>query len=261
MLWEVLAILVLLGGSGCSAVNRKPTPAPERRQLATTWLFDVRADDGAQLASEPATHYEPASGFERATYVVWGLPRDVLDVPFTTLNRLGIGTYFTTEGCARGKRNAVGSKVVVAAAAITGAVVGFAEGWGAAGSHFWQRSIYTQLGSVAGLGLGAGAGLAATGAYGVVVVPLQTALLRSGFDDEFLKSNHARLDVHDAWTEANVAAYARHERSLAYFPNWRYGVRGERRVMPGGSSAGVDAPQNTANATVPAAPSRSVVEP
>lgn len=254
MLWEVLAILVLLGGSGCSAVNRKPTPAPERRQLAATWLFDVRADDGAQLASEPASHYEPASGFERATYVVWGLPRDVLDVPFTTLNRLGIGTYFTTEGCARGKRNAVGSKVVVAASAITGGVVGFAQGWGAAGPHFWQRSIYTQLGSVAGLGLGAGAGLAATGAYGVIVVPLQTALLRSGFDDEFLKSNHARLDVHDAWTEANVAAYARHERSLAYFPNWRYGVCGERRVMPAAASVDAGSPPPADPPPAPANP-------
>lgn len=242
MLRELFALVVLGSSFGCAVPKKKPAPEPERRQLAGTWLFDIRADDGVELAAEPSTEYEPASSFQRASYVVWGFPRDLLDVPFTTLNRLGIGTYFTTEGCARGKWNAAGSKVVVVASAITGGVVGFAEGWGAAGPHIWQRSIYTQLGAFAGMALGAGAGFAATGAYGVVVVPIQTALLRSGFDDEYLKSNHARLDVHDAWTEAAVAAYERHERSLAYFPNWRYGVCGERRVLPAARSLDAESP-------------------
>lgn len=232
MLRELFALVVLGSSFGCAMPKKKPAPEPERRQLATTWLFDVRADEGVELAAEPSTEYEPASSFQRASYVVWGFPRDLLDVPFTTLNRLGIGTYFKTEGSAEGKWNAVGSKGVVVAAAITGGVVGFAQGWGAAGPHFWQRAVYTQYGSYLGVGVGAAAGLAVTGAYGVVVVPIQTALLRSGFDDEYLKGNHARLDIHDAWTEGTVAAYERHERSLAYFPNWRYGVCGERRVMP-----------------------------
>ncbi|MBK6939558.1 MAG: hypothetical protein IPH13_05015 [Planctomycetes bacterium] len=246
MLRGAFAILVLLGGSGCSAVNHKLTPAPEpaRRQLAATWLFDVRADEGVALAAEPATTHEPASGFERATYVVWGLPRDLLDVPFTTLNRLGIGTYFTTFGCEQGSKNARGSEAVIIAAAVTGGIVGFAQGWGAAGPHFFQRAVYTQYYSYFGAAVGAAAGFAATGAYGAAVIPLETALLRSGFDDAYLKGNHARLDVHAAWTEATVAAYERHERSLAYFPNWRYGVCGERRVMPAPVVPG-DAPPPT----------------
>lgn len=234
MLRVVFAIVLLIGGSGCAELKRmsKPTPAHERRQVASSMLFDIRADEGVEVAPSPDVSFQPASAFEHATYVVWGLPRDLLDVPFTTLNRLGIGTYFTTEGCAPGKRNAMGSMVVIGGAAITGGIVGYAQGWGAAGPHIWQRSIYTNVYAVGGIAVGAGAGLAVTGAYGGVVVPIQTALLRSGFDTEYLKGNHARLDVHDAWTEAAVAAYERHERSLAYFPNWRYGVRGERRTLP-----------------------------
>ncbi len=139
------------------------------------------------------------------SYPIWGLPRDVIDVPFTGLNRIGLGSFLSRDDT--GRRYVKVSFVI--GQGIGGAVgiaVWMEHGYWAAilPSYAWWFGSF--LGLIT-LDLG----------YGYVVNPLQVALLRTGVDTRFVKrADHLPADDPDAGTAEE------RERSRSFFPNWRY---------------------------------------
>lgn len=145
------------------------------------------------------------------TYPLWGLWRDLLDVPFTALNRTGYGTVGEAEG---GADSLVPTTWFMA---IAGGVLVFALGWGV--------NILAGL-VISALGLLVAFVVAFLGyfAYGYVGHPVQTALLRSGVDHAYIKPGVNESEVVAVSTWAGIDREVRRIRAYAFFPNWRYGV-------------------------------------
>ena len=170
------------------------------------------------------------------TYPLWGLPRDLADAPFTGLNRLGLGTgirYAIAGNEPTVEREPVTPHLFATAGTVAGIALGFAWGAGIADPHFFQVLFYADAGAFAGGAAGAAAGLVSESLLGLVLPPIQTALLRSGVDRDPWKGTPPEVVVEAGrWTEDAIRTYERFDRGLCYFPNWRYVVRGTRYVLP-----------------------------
>lgn len=157
-----------------------------------------------------------ASSWVVATYPLWGLPRDLVDIPLTAINRTGFGTF-----------TARGSKTFLKGSFISGVLVGGYVGittWIEAG--YWEALVAQWAPFAAVTGGLIGADLL----YGFVVNPLQVALLRTGVDDHYWKIG----DHQEGEGEEAIDTEGR-ERSRSFFPNWNYLVHGWS--MDVGSSA------------------------
>ena len=133
------------------------------------------------------------------TYPIWGLPRDLADAPLTMLNRSGFGTFMVREPADFSvEALEFGAFVGVAVSLVTWIPAGF--------------TASVRYGGIWALSIGGGL-IASDLIYGLVVTPLQVALLRTGVDYRFLK--------HEDWKSAGHDSPER-LRSRAFFPNWRY---------------------------------------
>lgn len=166
----------------------------------------------------------------RWSYPLWGLPRDLLDLPFTALGRAGFGRLaFLHEKTDRPS----GAAATYAVAGLTGAIWGAVWGFHQSGHHFMKSGLYTYLGGFGGAALGVGVVGAVDVALAFVVRPLEVLLLRSGADDVYFKLEQPRVDHAGEWTAEALSRYDRFERSNAWFPNWRYLAHGRSLEAPG----------------------------
>lgn len=170
----------------------------------------------------PATEESPSTPLA-ISYPLWGFWRDLLDAPFTMLNRAGL----TTARLGDNQPNAANALVIGGAA--VGGAIGFKEGFDHGDSGMLEKGFYGGLGGVAGAVGGALLAVPVAGAYEWIVVPIQTALFRTAIDVDFVKREpYAVQSVGDA--SADAAAYDERLRSFSYFPNWRFVVQGETAV-------------------------------
>lgn len=197
------------------------------------WTFELAATlEPRAIAREPSMEHGSRSGLATWTYLVVGFPRDLLDVPFTTLNRLGFASFGNESDGYDDGRQSSASATLFTTAYWGGVWYGAIHGIRAAGPHLAKKFAYaTGYGVWHGLVVG-GATAAGLLAYVGIAVPSQTALLRAPYDDRYLKAKRPIVALEGDWTAESVANWERDERSYAYFPNWRFGVRGERRVLP-----------------------------
>jgi len=153
-----------------------------------------------------------------ATYLLWGLPRDLVDLPLTFLNRTGMSVERALD-----KNDVSSGRIVVLGTAIVLAVAGALDGWAHANSHFYEQVFYADAFGVIYAGVGYVAGVALVAGFEFVVVPVQTAVLRTGLDHTYWKFDATRVELKD--TDDALTVLVAHERSTCYFPNWQLGAR------------------------------------
>lgn len=216
---------------------------PIRAPIASLRLI-AEEDDGVPrewrmelAAREVAWHETPArveepSTLATITYPLWGLPRDLLDAPLTGLNRLGLGRLVKPDEDAHIEREPLASGLVTLGA-LTGGAWGFAWGLAEAGPHLLQILFFIEVGGAGGAAAGGIAGAVTDVLLGVTLPPLQTWLLRTGVDGDPWKGDTPEVLVpRTGWDDDALAAWDRQQRSLGYFPNWRFVARGERYEAP-----------------------------
>lgn len=157
--------------------------------------------------------------FAMVTYPLWGFWRDLLDTPFNALNRAGL----TTARLGDNQMNAANALVLGGAAA--GAMFGVREGF-RRGDGMFEDAFYVGAGSVVGGAFGAVVGGIVAGVWEWIVVPIETAIFRFPFDSDFIKREPYAVGV-PVGEGVNLEAYDEQLRSKSYFPNWRFGVRGD----------------------------------
>lgn len=162
---------------------------------------------------------EDRGTFAMVSYPIWGLWRDLLDAPFTMFNRAGL----TTARLGDNDMNAANALVVGGAAA--GAMLGAREGFRRGDGPF-EDAFYVGAGSVVGGFAGAVVGVLVAGVWEWIVVPIETAIFRFPFDSDFIKREPYAVGVPVA-EGIDLDLYTERFRSKAYFPNWRFGVRGD----------------------------------
>jgi hypothetical protein len=162
---------------------------------------------------------EDPGPFAMATYPIWGLWRDLLDAPFTAFNRAGL----TTARLGDNDVNAANALVIGGAAA--GAMLGAREGF-RRGDSFFEDAFYVGAGSVVGGFAGAMVGVIVAGVWEWIVVPIETAIFRFPFDHDFIKREPYAVPV-PVGEGIDLDLYTERHRSKAYFPNWRFGARGD----------------------------------
>ncbi|MFG0316009.1 MAG: hypothetical protein ACF8XB_01955 [Planctomycetota bacterium JB042] len=181
------------------------------------------------LSRAPVEETRARSPWLTATYPLWGLPRDLIDAPLTALNRFGLGKIYGGRTFDEPLPPVVG---LYAAAGIAGAIWGVGWGFHEAGHHYLQSYLYATGGLLVGVAVGAGGVLALDAAWGAVVNPLQVALLRTGIDDEYVKTADPVLRLGDRWTDADVRRHDALLRTHAWFPNWNYVVHERTLFVP-----------------------------
>jgi len=163
------------------------------------------------------------------TYPIWGLPRDLIDVPFTWLNHLGYGNYGIINLGAQIKSKSEVEDYELGESkyseprdkfadirSVTAIMVGYFKGWYVSGFPVTFRNLYSLKPFLYGIAYGAMGLLLAVESedvYGFAINPLQTILLRSGADKKLLK------DLDDLEFRKDEEET---KRSFAFFPNWKY---------------------------------------
>lgn len=161
--------------------------------------FDFQADLARDTwASRPRSEWRTRT-VGLMLYPVYGAWRDLLDIPFSAINRLGIGTTFPP----RLTRGMMGRKWYLTPLRCV----------------FSPLTLPTLVGCVG---------------YGYGVVPVQVALLRSGADGEYVKwQDRVTTDLGDGgWSDKALAQAEELDRSLGFFPNWKY-LAHRRSFQPG----------------------------
>lgn len=192
-----------------SSEDAKPSES-----AAETIEFDVEVES-FEMPAKPTVTRTVRGDAWTWTYPLYGLPRDLLDAPFTLLRRAEFGRLDVKLN----KRPLVQSFVM--GVTVAGIVIGVTHGYHAADHSFWKALL---LIDVYGIGGAAGGALAGYGvdALFVPVNGIETALLRSGIDDDYWKMG-PRFRVPEAGsTNGDLAADERLLRSDAFFPNWQY---------------------------------------
>ncbi len=161
---------------------------------------------------------EDPSLFLGVTYPLWGFWRDLLDTPFTLLNRGGL----QVERLGDNQINAANGLVMGGAA--VGAALGAREGF-RRGDGAFEDFFYVGAGSFVGAVGGAVVGGIVAGVWEYVVTPIETVLFRCPLDLDLIKSEAYAVQT-PADQGVDLEAYDKRLRSLSYFPNWRFGVRG-----------------------------------
>jgi hypothetical protein len=191
-------------------VDRSGQPV---EQLAL--MVRLRAIDAPTAPLAP----EDPSMFAAVTYPIWGFWRDLVDAPLTMFNRAGLSTSRLGDN----NMNAANGMVLVGAFA--GAALGAREGFSRGDGPF-EDAFYVGAGSVIGGIGGAVVGGIVAGVWDFIVVPVQTMVFRFPFDSDFLKLEPYASNV-PVGEGVNLDEYSQRLRSRSYFPNWRFGVRGE----------------------------------
>lgn len=176
--------------------------------------FDLEMAEFEMPAHPVATRTVRGDGWTWA-YPLYGLPRDLVDLPFTLLRRAEFGRLDVKLN----KRPLVQSFVM--GVTVAGIVIGVTHGYHAADHSFWKALLYVDLYGLLGAGGGVLVGLGVDAAF-VPLNGIETALLRSGIDDDYWKMG-PRFRVPEAGsTNGDLAADERMLRSDAFFPNWQY---------------------------------------
>ncbi len=156
--------------------------------------------------------------WKKITYPLWGLPRDVLDLPFTALTRGGLSLEAFGDSMKHSNRFAV-ADVVVYGSLVAGFVVGLDKGWHHGDSNLLVRSAYADYFALVDGLVGGAVGLGVVAVYEFGVVPVQTVLLRSGVDHQYFKHDPMVLVLGPT---GSLSALEENDRSICYFPNWKY---------------------------------------
>jgi hypothetical protein len=173
------------------------------------------------VTAEPE-RVESPSLFLGITYPLWGFWRDLIDAPLTMLTRAGLTT------ARLGEPAPTAANALVFGGAFAGGAYFASKGFRNA-DNFFEAGLYGGAFGFFGAAVGGAAAVVVAGAYEWIVVPIQTALFRTGIDLDFVKREpYVVFAGGDPYADA--AEHERLLRSRSYFPNWRFLVRGETAV-------------------------------